>query len=104
MAVEIRHDERRHRFVAEVEGQEAYLRYVRAGDHALHYTSTFVPREHRKQGLGSHLVEHALEHARQQGFDVVARCAFVKRVMNERGRFRPLASGDERSSLLRSHG
>lgn len=104
MAVEIRHDERRHRFVAEVAGQEAYLRYVRTGDHTLHFGSTFVPPDHRNRGLGSRLVLHALEHAQQQGFDVVARCPFVKRVMAESDGFRPLASGDGRGSLFGSHG
>lgn len=104
MSVEIRHDERRHRFVAEVAGREAYLRYVRAGNDVLHYTNTFVPREHRNRGLGTRLVRHALEHAGRRGYDVVARCAFVKRVMNERGSLRPLASRDGRGSLLGSHG
>ena len=85
MGAEIRHDERRHKFVADLHGGEAYLRYVRAGDRTLHYTSTFVPPRYRNRGIGARLVRHALAYAREQGFDVVPTCSFVRRVMKGNG-------------------
>ena len=80
----VSHDERRHKFVVQLDGREAYLRYVRAGARTLHYTRTFVPPEHRRRGIGAHLVTYALDYAREHHFAVVPMCPFVQRVAERR--------------------
>lgn len=79
--VEVEHDEDGQRFVATVEGSEAYLAYGRAGPDRLEYESTYVPDELRGRGVGQAVVLAALDHARERGLEVVPTCPFVARVV-----------------------
>lgn len=74
----VRHDEERHKFVVELEGREAYLRYIRAGDRTLDYSHTFVPPEYRGRGIGTQIVASALDYARERQFHVIPTCPFVR--------------------------
>jgi predicted GNAT family acetyltransferase len=74
----VHHDEERHKFVVELGGREAYLRYVRAGDRTLRYSRTFVPPEYRGRGIGALIVASALDYARERQFHVVPTCPFVQ--------------------------
>lgn len=62
----ITHNEKNQRFELQQDGQTAYLSYQVAGD-KLVYDHTIVPSELGGQGIGSQLVKHALDYARDNG-------------------------------------
>lgn len=86
MAHHRRHIERdpaQNRFVTSVNGDEAYVDYEQKSDDTLDYTSTFVPEEHREEGVGHELVIGALDYARENNMRVIATCPFVKQVIED---------------------
>ena len=74
--VEVRHDATRRRFVAVVDGQEAYLEYSQEGT-VLDFTHTFVPPPLRGRGLAERVVRTGFEYARQQGMTVLPSCPYI---------------------------
>lgn len=54
----------------------AFLSYTREGDR-IFVDHTFVPENLRGRGIAAQLARAALEEARQQGWSVVPRCAYV---------------------------
>lgn len=81
--MDIRHDIEGNRFVAKTGHGEAVLRYARARATTLDFTSTVVPEADRGEGIGEELVLHGLDWAKENGFDVVATCPFVKHVLEQ---------------------
>ena len=73
----IRHLPEQQRFVAEVDGEAAYLAYDRVDEHTLDYHSTFVPTALRGRGLATALALHALDYAQTSGLRVIPSCPFV---------------------------
>ena len=59
------------------DGPPAFIQFREAGDGVLRLTHTEVPTESRGRGVGSSLVEGALELARSEGIRIVPRCSFV---------------------------
>ncbi|MGJ3508030.1 GNAT family N-acetyltransferase [Enemella sp. A6] len=57
--------------------QAGYLDYELSGDLVVMHT-TFMSEEYKGQGLGSSIVEAALQDARANGRKVVPRCPFVQ--------------------------
>ncbi|NLT30403.1 MAG: N-acetyltransferase [Propionibacterium sp.] len=57
--------------------QAGYLDYELAGELVVMHT-TFISEDFKGQGLGSSIVEVALQDARANGRKVVARCPFVQ--------------------------
>lgn len=88
MDLQIRHDEKHARFVAEVEHGEATLDYSKLDDETLDYESTYVPEEDRQRGIGETIVLHALEWAEENGYRIVPSCPFVKRVVENHEEYR----------------
>lgn len=93
--MEIRHDEKRRRFVSAVEGGEAVLDYDRVGRDTLDYKHTFVPPEHRGRGIAERLVRHALDYARDNQLKVIPTCPFVASVIEEHPEYEPLIAGKD---------
>lgn len=88
MDLQIRNDEKRGRFVAEVAHGEATLEYSKLDDETLEYESTFVPEEDRQRGIGETIVLHALDWAEKNGYRIVPSCPFVKRVVDDHEEYR----------------
>jgi predicted GNAT family acetyltransferase len=65
------------RFELVIEGHLAAAYYKRAGN-AITFEHTEVPVELGGKGVGSRLVQGALDQVRAQGQKVVAECPFVK--------------------------
>lgn len=65
------------RFETTVDGQTAVLTYRAAGDNVLVYEHTIVPPELGGQGIGTALVKHALDFARENDKIVIPQCVFV---------------------------
>ena len=80
--MEVEHDEANSQFTVTLDGRTAVLRYRRASDGALDYESTFVPPPLRRRGIGRKLVQHALQYARDNTYDVIPTCWFVKKFMD----------------------
>lgn len=83
MEPEIHNDIENNRFVAQTEHGEATLKYKRADEDTLDFTSTFVPEAARGGGLGERLVLHAVDWADENGFHVIPTCPFVQHVLDE---------------------
>jgi predicted GNAT family acetyltransferase len=66
-----------HRFELEVDGHVAAAYYAKNGD-VITFEHTEVPSELGGKGIGSKLVQGALDQVRAEGLKVVAQCPFVK--------------------------
>ena len=81
--MEIEHDSRAHRFLAQTPSGTAVLAYRERGSTVLELYSTFVPEQDREQGTAGRLVEAALTYAREQGMRVLPTCPYVARWLRE---------------------
>jgi predicted GNAT family acetyltransferase len=90
------HDPAKQRFFAETPNGVGVLEYSRIDASTLDFRHTFVPRALRRRGLATRLVEHALEHVRENGLKVVPSCPFVAVLMRRRAKYRALAAGPGR--------
>ncbi|HYJ81752.1 MAG TPA: GNAT family N-acetyltransferase [Allosphingosinicella sp.] len=79
---EVKNNEAAHRYELEVEGELAIAAY-RLRDGRITFTHTEVPDALEGRGIGSRLVEAALEDVRRQGLKVVPACPFVKHYMDK---------------------
>ncbi|MBP3946156.1 GNAT family N-acetyltransferase [Psychrobacter sp. K31L] len=74
--LDIVHDEQAKRFETSINGHTGYISYQER-DGKLVYDHTIVPQELGGRGVGSGLVKHALDYAREQDKKVVPQCSFV---------------------------
>ena len=74
---EVRNNEAEHQYELEVEGELALAAY-RLSDDRIVFTHTEVPEALEGRGIGSKLIESALDDVRTKGLKVVPACAFVK--------------------------
>ena len=77
MSLEVRNDEKNHRFLADVDGHEAVIEYVKTGD-AYNLLHTFVPEELRGRHVGEDLVRGTLDQIKAQGATFLPTCPFVQ--------------------------
>ena len=75
-AVTVRHEPDAHRFVADLDGEEAVAEYWPDG-RTVTFTHTEVPPAFEGRGVGSALARAALDHARAEGLEVVPQCPFI---------------------------
>jgi len=73
----IRHEPEARRFVIELAGETALIRYRELAGRVLDLDHTFVPPALRGGGIASQLTEHALRYAREHGYRVIPSCPFV---------------------------
>ena len=81
MSIDVRHDTDGRRFVADVDGYEAYLAYGMLDDGRVDFRSTFSPPELRGRGVAGKIVAKALEWARGEGLTVVPSCSYVAKYL-----------------------
>ncbi|WP_201526224.1 GNAT family N-acetyltransferase [Psychrobacter frigidicola] len=74
--LDITHNEQDKRFETTIDGQTGYVSYQDRGD-TLVYDHTEVPQALEGQGVGSALIKHALDYAREHDKKVVPQCPFV---------------------------
>lgn len=72
----ITHNQAAKRFETTIDGQTGYISYQQRGA-SLIYDHTIVPQSLGGKGVGSALVKHALNYAREQDKKVVPQCSFV---------------------------
>ena len=83
MKVEVRHEPDRQRFLAVVDGGEAYLQYALVDDRTVDFRSTFTPPELRGRGIMKTIVRDALAWARGEGKEVIPSCSYVWSYLEE---------------------
>ena len=74
--VTITHNEQAQRFETTIDGHIGYISYQQRAN-ALVYDHTIVPPALGGKGVGSALVKHALNYARDHGKKVIPQCSFV---------------------------
>lgn len=87
--IDIIHNESGKRFETTIDGQTGYISYQDNGD-ALIYDHTIVPNELGGRGVGSKLVKHALDYAREHDKKVVAQCSFVSSYISKHPEYQDL--------------
>jgi predicted GNAT family acetyltransferase len=86
----IEHDRRGHRFVAVVEGREAYLDYAVKDEHTLDFRRTYVPPALRGGQLARQLVAAGFAYAKDHGLRVIPSCSYVQRQVERTEEYRDL--------------
>ena len=86
---DVRQNTLHHRFELDVDGHKAVAHY-RLTPGLITFTHTEVPKELSGRGIGSKLVQGALEAARTQGLKVVAECPFVRAYIGKHPEFSDL--------------
>ncbi len=87
--IQIHHNEQANRFETTIEGQTGYISYQDRGE-ALVYDHTIVPQALGGRGVGSALVKHALDYARNHHKKVVPQCSFVDAYINKHPEYQDL--------------
>ena len=77
MNLEVKHDKGSERFVAEVEGHEAYLSY-NVYDDIIDLSYAYTPPELRGKGIAKIVVEYALKYAEENYLKVIPTCSYVQ--------------------------
>lgn len=86
---EVRNNTERRRFELVVEGKMAIAEYIDRGSMIV-FTHTEVPVGLEGRGIGSHLVSHALNFARQEGKTVMPLCPYVAAFIRRHPEYQPL--------------
>ena len=78
--IEINHLVEEHRFVINIDQEQAELTYD-INDDQVNFTRTFVPNELRGQGLAEKLVRYGLSWAKSANLEVEASCWYVQKFL-----------------------
>ena len=89
MNLEVKHDKDSERFVAEVEGHEAYLSYNLFND-KIDLSYTYTPAELRGRGIAKIIVEHALKYAKENNLKVIPTCSYVQAFVERNNNYKDL--------------
>ena len=87
--LDIIHNQAASRFETTIDSQTGYISYQERGD-TLVYDHTIVPQQLGGQGVGSALVKHALNYAREHDKKVVPQCSFVASYINKHPEYQDL--------------
>lgn len=77
--LELVHDQDQHRFVMDINGEQAVVEYQVKND-ALYLIHSEVPYALRGRGIGKVLVEKTFEKLTEEGYKAVAICSYIKAV------------------------
>jgi predicted GNAT family acetyltransferase len=89
MNIEVKNDKENKRFVAEVEGQKAYLSY-NIFDDKINFSSTFTPPELRGKGIAKIIVEYAFNYAKDNNLNVIPTCSYVQAFVEQNDNYKDL--------------
>ena len=92
MTYEVRDNPARGRFELTADGETAVLDYRLAGD-VMTLTHTGVPRALEGRGIGSALVQAALDQIRARGLKIVVLCWFVDGFIDRHPEYASLRAG-----------
>ena len=89
MNLEIIHNKAAKRFETSIDNHTGYISYQER-DGKLVYDHTIVPQELGGRGIGSALVKHALNYAREQHKKVIPQCSFVSSYISKHPEYQDL--------------
>ena len=89
MDIEVKHDSKNERFIANIDGEEAYASYS-LHDDVLKLYSTFTPHHLRGQGIAETIVEHVFNYARENNLKVEPACSYVQTFLAHNKEFNDL--------------
>ncbi len=92
MELEVRDDPAHRRYVAEVDGREAFVEYRRRNGRIM-LTHTEVPEEIEGQGVGSALARVVLDRIRDEGLDLDVRCPFIRAYIRRHPEYEDMVVG-----------
>jgi uncharacterized protein len=75
--IEVKNDEGKQQFAADVDGKKAFIDYKKQNDGTLNLLHTEVPPEFEGKGIGSQLVKQTLEQIKAEGAKIIPSCRFV---------------------------
>ncbi|CAN5787725.1 GNAT family N-acetyltransferase [soil metagenome] len=75
--MDIQHDPAGKRFSTRLGSGEAYVQYEERGPETLDLLHTIVPPAEQGKGVGSSLVRHVFEYARERGYRIIPSCPFT---------------------------
>lgn len=87
--INITHNTQAQRFETTVNDHTGFISYQQRGD-TLVYDHTIVPKELGGRGIGSALVKHALDYARENDKKVVPQCSFVATYIDKNPEYKDL--------------
>ena len=94
MNKEVQHNESKNRFEVKLEDGLFALAEYRRKDNKIYFTHTEVPDDYEGQGVGSALVEYALDYARREKLGVVPWCPFFKSYIERHEEYQDLVVAD----------
>jgi predicted GNAT family acetyltransferase len=86
MDIKVIHDTKSERFVANIEGYEAYASYS-LHDDIMKLYSTFTPPHLRGRGFAETIVEHVFNYARENNLKVEPACSYVQTFISRNKEF-----------------
>jgi len=89
MDIKVIHDIKNERFVANIEGDEAYAAYS-LHDDIMKLYSTFTPPHLRGRGIAEIIIEHVFNYARENNLKVEPACSYVQTFITRRKEFNDL--------------
>ena len=90
MDLKIEHDKKNQRFFVKKNDDVSELKYKVLDDNTLDYYTTYVPENLRHQGIAAQITEEALQYARDNDYQVVASCPYVKSYIIEHPQYQSL--------------
>jgi len=90
MSIPINHNQQSKRFEVHIDGFVGYLEYEEQGEGVLNFTHTIVPKQLGGQGIGSQLVKHGLDYAREHNYKVIPSCSFVDAYIKKHANYQSL--------------
>ncbi|MEX2444862.1 MAG: GNAT family N-acetyltransferase [Alkalispirochaeta sp.] len=95
MSHTVHHEPDSHRFVATVDGDEAYVVYEPKGLDRWVMSHTYTPTALRGRGIAGEVVRTALETARSDGRSVVPVCWYVEGFIQRHPEFQDLVADSD---------
>ena len=77
-------------YTADLDGKQAGVAAYERTDDTIVFTHTVVDPDLEGQGVGSTLIQHALDDAREQRLTVVPQCQFVAAFISEHAEYQDL--------------
>lgn len=87
--ISVRNNIGENRFETAIEGQTAFVQYVRRVD-TIWFTHTKVPHPLEGRGIGSALAKHVLDYALEHSLKVVPSCPFIAEYIELHPEYAPL--------------
>lgn len=87
-ALNVVHDVAKKQFRVELSNELATLTYTQSGKN-ITFHSTEVPQIFQGRGIGKHLAKEAFDYAFQKKLDVLIKCHFLQKFINENKQLYP---------------